>query len=88
MRCLRHGRAVGGVVDVHEDIVAEGRIAQGRGARRNDQAMGVQVGRIAKQFGLAGLAHVFELGGVQQRQLVDQADLQRVAGLQREPHPP
>ena len=83
---LRHRHAVGAVVDLHEDEVAEGLVAQRRRARLDDHAMGVQIGRIAKQVALAGITVMGELGRIELRQLVHQPNFQHVAFLQRQPY--
>jgi hypothetical protein len=47
---IRLRYAVRRIIDIHEDVVAEGRIAQRRRPRRNDQAMGMNIGRIQRQI--------------------------------------
>ena len=82
---LRRRHAVGGVEDRHEAVVAEGRIPAGRRARGHQQAMRVQVGRVEVEVGLTRFADMAQLHRIEQRQLVDEPDLQRVALLQCEP---
>jgi len=82
---LRHRYAIGRVVDVHENVIAEGRIAQGRRPRLDDQAVGVDVGRVQRQIGPAGILRIRQHHRIDARKLVHEAELQLVALLQCQP---
>jgi hypothetical protein len=76
------GDRIGGIAKFHEDVVAIG-VTRSLGAMRlDDQSVGVEVGRIADQHGIVGDM----LGVGDRRQLVHQADLQNVAGIELQPH--
>ena len=71
-----------GLSKLEENVVAVGIAGSFGAVGLDDQAVGVQVGRVADQVGMVG--HVLGVGG--RRQVVDQADFQRVARDQLQMH--
>jgi hypothetical protein len=83
---LRHRYSVGGIVDLDEDVIAEGRIAERRRPRLDHEAVGVEVGQVERQVCAAGTRRMRHLGRVEGTgKPVDQANLQLIALLQSQP---
>src|SRR5712664_1321939 len=76
-----HRHPVGRVEYLDEDIVTP-RVIGGRGrTRRREYAVGMNIARVEGNIFLALLPRVGELVGVEGREVVDEVDVQRVAGL-------
>ena len=80
---IRRRYPVGRVVDVHEYIVTEGRVAERRRARLDDHAVGVNIGRVLRQ--IDPVLQVRHRHRIDRRKPVHQAKLQLIAFLQRQP---